>query len=447
MPQTDLTVQATFWKEVAWDWLSFNNSEVTIPARGSATFNAKIRVPSNTPYGMYEGSIIASYGSHDVQIPVTVAVAATGTRFAFGGTSARNELYDNSRLFGYTDYDWREESGDWRFFWTDVRRRDLPSNGQSFLVVDNTWENNGTDIDTIVLGPQEDCFSNGVNCPDLFEGFPGARNIYGPYTLEPVGSSVNTHVGSGRWRFQTSSGGAREMIAAPASPGLHGILLHQVKVAGGNTGDPFAGRVGLVTVDPGAITAGAGETSTTVTINTQLALENFQADGFGLSRPEITTETASQDDPNDPSSASFSKTVTIQHGALLEVQTSNSANGSDIDLYVYGPDGSLVGVSGGSTDEEFVSLLFPEDGDYTIQVHGYSVPSGTDTFELSVNAVQGNDITVSNLPSFIPAGGSATMTVSWDTTGLAPGTYSGLVLMGPAAAPGLLQLPVEVVVQ
>jgi hypothetical protein len=61
--------------------------------------------------------------------------------------------------------------------------------------------------------------------------------------------------------------------------------------------------------------------------------------------------------------------------------------------------------------------------------------------------VQGNDITVSNLPSSIPANGSASITVSWDTSGLAPGTYHGLVLMGPAAAPGLLQLPVEVNVE
>jgi hypothetical protein len=69
-----------------------------------------------------------------------------------------------------------------------------------------------------------------------------------------------------------------------------------------------------------------------------------------------------------------------------------------------------------------------------------------DTFELTINAVQGYDVTVTNLPASIPAGGSDTLTVEWDTTGFAPGTYYGLVLMGPAEAPGLFQVPVEITV-
>jgi hypothetical protein len=36
--------------------------------------------------------------------------------------------------------------------------------------------------------------------------------------------------------------------------------------------------------------------------------------------------------------------------------------------------------------------------------------------------------------------------VSWDTTGFAPGTYFDLVLMGPAEAPALLQVPLEITV-
>jgi hypothetical protein len=38
------------------------------------------------------------------------------------------------------------------------------------------------------------------------------------------------------------------------------------------------------------------------------------------------------------------------------------------------------------------------------------------------------------------------VTISWDATGLAPGTYEGLVLMGPATAPGLLEVPVTITV-
>jgi hypothetical protein len=94
---------------------------------------------------------------------------------------------------------------------------------------------------------------------------------------------------------------------------------------------------------------------------------------------------------------------------------------------------------------ERVAVLFPEDGTYTIYVQGWSVTSGgVDNVLLTINAVQGYDVTATNLPASIPAGGSATLTVEWDTTGFAPGTYYGLVLMGPAEAPGLFQVPVEI---
>jgi len=207
--------------------------------------------------------------------------------------------------------------------------------------------------------------------------------------------------------------------------------------------------VGLVTLDPGVVKASgpAGTGSMEITISSELALRYFTAEGFGLGAPVTTRETVYQDDPNDPSTASFVTTVEIEHGARLEVSTCCTDNDSDIDLYVYGPDGTLLGASTTPTDEENVSILFPEDGTYTIAVHGWSVPMGEDQFDLTINAVQGYDVTVTDLPSEIPAGGTATLTVNWDTTGKAPGTYYGLVLMGPITAPGLLEVPVEITVE
>lgn len=437
VPRTDLTVEASYWKWENWGAVQFGPKSVTVPPRGSATVVARFKSPAQTPFGMYEGAIVASYGREEVVIPVTVAVAAEGTSMRFGNTGIphnKGPLYDNEYVFGYTDYTWRAESGDWRFFWTDVQSSDLPASGTPYLVVDNAWAGDKTDIDTIVLGPT----------PDDFSPSP----LYGPYTLAETGRSAYTYIGSGRWVFQTSSGGPREIVAAQAQEGLHGILLHQVKVDGEQLNEPFAGNVGLVTVDPGTVTAtaAAGPGSTDVTISSEIALNGFVAEGFGLGGPVTTTESVNQDDPNDPSTASFTTTVDVEHGALLEVSTCCSANGSDLDLYLYDPNGDLVASSTTPTDEEAVSVLFPMDGTYTIAVHGWSVPAGTDTFELTVNAVQGYDVSATNLPASIAPGGSATITVEWDTTGFAPGTYNGLVLMGPADAPGLLPVPVEITV-
>jgi len=365
-------------------------------------------------------------------------VAARGTRFNIGfldKPSLPFLLCNNSKVFGYTDYNWRAEAGDWRFFWTDIEADAPPTSGSPFLVVKSIWQKPGTDIDTVILGPTADDFT--------------PSTTYGPYTLEEVGRSAYTYIGSGRWIPQTSSGINIEVVSAPAQEGLHGILLHQVKVDGTALEEWFGGAVGMVTVDPGAVSASgpAGTGSMKVTISSELELPLFTAEGFGLGTPVTTRETVYQDDPDDPATASFVTTVDIEHGARLEVSTCCSAGGSDIDLYVYGPDGRLLASSTTPIDEEYVSILFPEDGTYTIAVHGWSVPAGVDTFDLTINAVQGYDVTVSDVPSHIPAGGTATLTVQWDTTGKAPGTYYGLVLMGPITAPGLLEVPVEIVVE
>jgi hypothetical protein len=454
--QTDLGLELSYWQLKNWAWARPTRSAFSLAPGETRSFSVTLGVPPNTPYGMYEGSVTLHYGDDDVVIPVTVAVAASGTSFEFGqanvpdgrGVGIRDVpmLYDNDTVFGYTDYSWRAESGDWRFFWTDVNGDNLPESGTSYLVVDNSWSGAGTDIDTLIFGPTEDCVSNGVGCEGLLAGYPGSA-FYGPYTLSQVGGSANNYIGSGRWLFDTSTGGPREIVSAPVQDGLHGIFMHQVRVDGSSPDAPFGGNVGLVNLDPGAIvsSAAAGPGSASLTISSELEMGGFVAQGFGLGGPVTTTEDILQDDPNDPSTASFITTVDISNGALLEVSTCCSA-GSDIDLYVYDPSGALVGSSTTATDVENVTVVFPEDGMYTVAVHGWSVPSGSDTFELTINAVQGSDVSVSNLPPSIPAGGSATVDVNWDTTGFASGTYDGLILMGPAEAPGLLQVPVEITV-
>jgi hypothetical protein len=456
VPQTDLGLELSYWQLQNWAWARPTRSVFSLAPGDTRSFDVTLSVPDGTPYGMYQGSITLDYSSDEVVIPVTVAVAASGTSFEFGQANAPDgrsaaildvpRLYDNDTVFGYTDYTWRAESGDWRFFWTDVDGADLPASGTSFLVVDNSWQGAGSDIDTIIMGPTEDCPSNGVGCSGILGGYPGSA-FYGPYTLSQVGRSNYGYIGSGIWLYDTSTGGPREIVAAPVQDGLHGIFFHQVRVDGNSLDEPFGGSVGLVNLDPGEIvsSAAAGPGSATLTINSELDLGGFVAEGFGLGGPVTSTEDILQDDPNDPSTASFVTTVDISQGALLEVSTCCTA-GSDIDLFVYGPSGALIGSSTTSTDVENVTLLFPADGTYTIAVHGWSVPSGADTFELTINAVQGSDVVVSNLPAAIPAGGSATVDVAWDTTGFASGSYSGLILMGPAEAPGLLQVPVEITV-
>ncbi|VAW43457.1 hypothetical protein MNBD_CHLOROFLEXI01-776, partial [hydrothermal vent metagenome] len=222
VPNTDLGLELSYWQLQNWDWARSTRSAFSLDPGDTRSFDVTLSVPDGTPYGMYQGSVTLDYGGDEVVIPVTVAVAASGTSFEFGQANAPDDrsaaildvpmLYDNDTVFGYTDYTWRAESGDWRFFWTDVNGEELPQSGTSFLVVDNSWQGAGSDIDTIIMGPTEDCASNGVGCSGILGGYPGSA-FYGPYTLSQVGRSNYGYVGSGRWLFDTSTGGSREIVA------------------------------------------------------------------------------------------------------------------------------------------------------------------------------------------------------------------------------------------
>ena len=444
VPVTDLTIEASFWEKVPWEWVSFNRSAFTVPANGRATFNATMRIPEGTPYGMYEGAIEIDDGTSITVIPISVAVAASGTQFTFGGEEQADTLYDNSHVSGYTNYRWRAESGDWRFFWADIMADDVPESGTSYLVVDTAWENEGTDIDTLIMGPEPSIIPPNLPGGDV----PYPTDIYGPYTIETVGGSPNTHIGAGRWLYRTSSGGAREIVAALANEGLHGIFLHQVKSEGMLLDEPFVGNTGLVTIDPGVIEVTESiSDSVSVDIISGLAFDGVTTSGAGLSQPTTTRETAQQDDPGDPTSASVVTTIEIDNGALLEVTTDNLATSADIDLFVYGPDDQLVGSSTSPTGDESVSILAPEDGTYTIAVLGWSVPTETVRFDLMINAIQGNDVTVSDIPDSLPADGTATFSISWDVTDKETGTYNGLVFIGVEGASELFTIPLEITVE
>lgn len=457
VPTTTLRVNITAWEKQDWLWLDLNRTSLTLQPGQSVDVNARLRVPTFAPFGLYEGAIEATYtplGGNDrtpttVSVPVTTMVAANRLPVDYGakGPGFAPQLYNNSQMYGATDYSWRQESGDWRTLYVDVPQSAIPATGTSYLVVDNRWFTAATDIDTTILGPTRDCFSNGIACSDLFGPVSPRQNLFGPYTLDTVARSINRYQGDGRWAFDTSSGGAREFVATPAVAGLHAIQLHQVKSGEYRLNEPVGGRVGLVTLAPGLLRTTGISGTAGISVTSQLFLDGFSAEGYGLNTTSVTTEEIRQDIPDQPGSAAFRQTLNVQHASALTIRLDNYDQASDIDLYLYGPDGQLAGTSvrpRGAVEQ--IVLDFPADGAYTLLVHGYSVPAGSTPARLTVDLVQGNDLAVSIEPTYISPNAPGVLRLRWNLEGRPAGVYRGTVILGPSRAPALFRVPVEIIV-
>jgi hypothetical protein len=444
IPVTDFQVQVDFYENVDWPW-------VTTTPTGTG-FNASIAVPAGTPYGMYAGGIVLTKGSDSMVVPVSVAVAAQAAQAAdgsltgaieFGGSDVAaaqsDSLYNNGSVFGANDWTWRAESGDWRFFFFDVPQE--PAEGSLFLTR-TTWEGTSpyTDIDTLIFGRSE----------NHFQVFPDS--VFGaPYVIDTVGGSPNTNTGAGVWTFDTATGGAEDLVTAPVQEGLHAIALHQVGWQGDAFHTPFSVTVGGATVSPTEVedTTTDGTGSFDVTFKATVDLEGLEAEAFGLSQPTVENPTVQQDDPDDPSSASVKRNVTIDHASRLTVETELD---QDIDLFVvYDENGDgnftnaeIVAASATGTGNEFVELTAPDDGNYQVWLQGWAV-TGTPTAKLTIDAIQGDDLTVTGEPTGpVPAGTPVTLTVTYAKAGMADGDYFGELLLGPPSAPTALAVPITV---
>ncbi|MCZ7568113.1 MAG: S8 family serine peptidase [Ardenticatenaceae bacterium] len=495
IPQTDLTIEVTFYKKVDWNLLHLASTEITVPANDTASFQATASVPPDHAYGLYEGAIevtqtslrrqdnvvyfplvmqaarraAASGGGTPAGVPagfslvtdraivpvvVNVAAEMTGT-MVFGGSEAgqTTSLYNNGGIRGGFDWSWRNESGDWRFFFFDVPS--APAEGTQFIVRSEWADSMPTDLDALIFGPTSDRFSD-PNHPDNSGSNWADPAWYGPYTLETVAASENTYFGSGKWRFRTATGGPAEWITGPITEGLHAMVNHNVLYKGDQFSVPFTDTVSTLSVAPSEINiTGSNQPNTCVDVSFSagLDLNGFSAEGFGLSRPVMVEGTARQDDPNDPATSSYYYEFTLDHASRVTVNT-GGASGNDIDLYLlydankdgeFDFDTEILAASTTSTDEETVTVIAPADGTYRAYVHGWNVPTGSATFDLVVDAIQGNDVTVTGMPAgAVPAGTEVNLNVCFPIPTGEGETFKGEILLGPDVAPSAVSIPIMV---
>ena len=453
VPSTWLRFRATFYERAHWPWLTAvpesapaDAGMLTIPAGSSATFDATVTVPADARPGFYEGFILvqdpgdASHSPHTSAVPVTVNVAASGADFSLGG-AVEETPYDNGHLFGFFTWKWRAESGDWRFFFTDVPDdHGLPE--RTRWLVHTTWDTLPTDVDTLIMGPTSDDFSD-----------PGGSfyvpNTYGPYTLETVGGSENRYMGSGKWQFHTTSGATDDWVTAPLDAGLHLFALHNVLFSGKEMEESFKVDVGTISATPTEVTVDDAPVAgmETLTILSSLDLPDFTVDAFGLGKSdEFRGLPVIQDDPFDPSTSSYLFQYTVRHGGLIDASIHSVA--SDVDLFLlYDADADgvfdfnteVIATSDTPTGDEHVRVTLPPDGEYLVAVHGWAAAG--DTVDVMIKVIQGQDLAIWGAPRGpISSGTPFNIIVNWN--GLTPGVWQGVIALGPVDGPTALWIPV-----
>jgi len=492
---THVTARMDFYGYKPWTALALSESSVTIPPGGQATVNATLRVPPDAPYGAMQGAIFVDYargpgdepvappGGYELEqkrvvIPVNTTVGATYKwqgAVTLGGSKAddRDAPYNNGAMWGTFKWNWRPESGDWRFHFVDAAEKPAPG---TFWLFRTTWQDPGdkqADIDTRVYGPVMDPYSNPADPANHAVPVGAAAAVdrsdpawYGPYTLGLLARSTYLALGS-LYPFSTSSGGNDDWLVAPAGEGLHEVMLDNIRFSGKQIEMPFETtassiRIGTRLGTDSASQAGGydsvtlvGATCSKLEITSQMDLPGFRIRGFGMSVPQVTADNeAKQDTMTDVSTASFKKDFSLAGEAGRFSVKIAGRPGDDLDLFVLydaNADGKFeyptesLGAGTSPLEVEEVTLPgFAAAGNYQIWVHGFTVQGGAGTFKLTIDVVTGDTIQLSGVPAQLQAGQTASVEVCANQQQLQgeAGPAHGLVVFGPSGAPAMFRLPV-----
>jgi subtilisin family serine protease len=164
----------------------------------------------------------------------------------------------------------------------------------------------------------------------------------------------------------------------------------------------------------------------------------YDATAHGLAADVPITGSVAQDpdqnfDPSDPTGTTahqFTLTGTALWRLALNTEDLNPPDSAiDLDLYLY-RDGDQVASSTAGSTVEAIELMFPEDGNYTLYVHGWqttgiTVDYSAHTWDVPLAADSGS-LSIVSEPADAVLAATETIEIGW--TGLDPGsTYLGAV--------------------
>jgi subtilisin family serine protease len=162
----------------------------------------------------------------------------------------------------------------------------------------------------------------------------------------------------------------------------------------------------------------------------------YTAAPHGLAPAVLTTDNVLQDpdqtfDPTDVETGGADlHQFTLSGAAHLRVAIPPEATepDADLDVYVFNPAGELVAISGKPATDEQVDISLPEDGTWSVYVHGWATPGGDSDYTLYSWTVpfEASSLVIDSAPSSATLNETGTVSASW--SGLDAGTqYLGAV--------------------
>ncbi|MFG3150762.1 S8 family serine peptidase [Streptomyces sp. NPDC048219] len=132
--------------------------------------------------------------------------------------------------------------------------------------------------------------------------------------------------------------------------------------------------------DPAVVTVPEARVGTPATVSWTVTNQYAALEGKLVGGPLGSAETSR---PTIAQGETRTTTVEVPEGAAsLDVAIGGVSDAaSDLDLTVYDEDGDVAGQSADGDSEESVSIPSPAAGTYTVEVAGYSVPSGTTEYD------------------------------------------------------------------
>jgi subtilisin family serine protease len=165
---------------------------------------------------------------------------------------------------------------------------------------------------------------------------------------------------------------------------------------------------------------------------------DYEATAHGLAADVPLAGTVGQDPDQtfsvgDVGNGATEHTINVSGSSILRIALDTSDlsptdSGIDIDLYLYKGGVEVAESTAGGTDE-LIELPLPDDGTYTLYVHGWQTLGGSVGYSVhtwDVPLASGGSLAISAQPGSATIGNTGTVTVAW--SGLTPGSdYLGAV--------------------